>query len=99
MKSPPARGADGDLLPRAKKVSVVAVSQLVIAPAATLDPQRDEDVLHRDVLLTQFHPIGRERRGLFAGERGAGRVVDQDSLVAAMRIVPHRVGTLRVAAL
>src|SRR3954470_1490754 len=64
-------------------LSVVAVCELEISPALALDPQRHEDVFHRNEFLAELHSIGGERRRLVAGQRHARRVVDEDAPVAA----------------
>src|SRR5205814_4464402 len=79
--------------------SVVPVRELEIAPAAALDPQRNEDVLHRDTFVAQHHAIGRKRRGLLACKCHARGVIDQDPLVPTMLVVPDRVCALRMTAL
>src|SRR5215208_4727203 len=97
-KSPSAREARTATCSPTLTESVVAIGELEIAPATALDPQRHEDVLHRDELVAELHAIRRQGRGLLAGERHASSVVDQDALVATMFVVPDRVRSMRMAA-
>src|SRR5690606_26896907 len=79
--------------------SVEAVGELVMAPAAALHPQRNEDVLHGNELFAQFHAVRCKHRRLFADNGRCSRFVHHDPLVAAVGIVPQRVQARRVAPL
>src|SRR5260221_5533664 len=85
--------------PEPCSVSVIAVGEFEIAPPAAPDPQRHEHVLDRNIFVAELHAVGGQRCRPLARQRHPRRVVDQDSAIAAMLVVPHRVGALRVAAL
>ena len=71
-KQEPNRLSTWNVTRRLTARSIVAVGELEIAPAAALDPQRHEDVLHRDELVAELHPVGRERRRAVAERARCG---------------------------
>src|SRR6185503_3108250 len=76
------------------KRSIVAVGEFEIAPAPALDPQGHKDVLHRDPLVAKLHAVSGKRRRLVAGKGHPRLIVDHDPAVAAVLVVPHRIGAL-----
>src|SRR3954470_1261768 len=79
---------------------LVAIGELVIAPAAAAYPQGHEDVLDRQVAaLAELHRVGGEHRVLLAGDGAAGDVVDEVAAVAAISRIPFGIVALRLRAL